>query len=200
MFMKKKVIPVTLGCIAISLLLCGGKYYLEGNKANNYYGVGEVGNNKSSILSPFTTTSTSSDNIEDTRLERETPPIEVINQEVLFANYFGEVNLTQTESNYSIPEIYVSPNHMAILSTQTGDGLTALDEDNSTMEISFNLSNKQSLTLEIGVICDGEYYTLSNTKGIDFTENFNTTPSQEYYICITNRTSENAIISNGRVQ
>ena len=165
-----------------------------------FFGVGEVGNNnKDDILKPFTTESSNKDIITGNQIasNSDTVLLADINQENLFADFFGEVLLTQDINDYYLPEVYISPNHMAIFTMETGDGISFSEESN--LELSFNLEN-QTLALEIGIIFDGIYYPLSETQGDYFTDNFIATASQEYYICITNKSSANAIIKNGIIK
>lgn len=114
-----------------------------------------------------------------------------------YENIYADYSACVATENGTIPSIYFSPAYMVIFSREDGQGWSLEAEDQLTLD--FSLYRTQSLELEIGYIMNGEYYALSLTKGCDFNEIFTVSDAGEYYFCVTNHSSENAVIKNGRM-
>lgn len=107
-----------------------------------------------------------------------------------------------------IPSIWFSLAHMIILTGPDGSGWEL--ETGETLSFEFSFMNDQSLNMELGYACDGVYYDMeygtmlndyNDTTMMGNTIHYTITAEKAgtYYFCITNRTSENAVIESGRV-
>lgn len=107
-----------------------------------------------------------------------------------------------------IPPVWFSLAHMIILTGPDGSGWEL--ETGETLSFEFSFMNNQSLAMELGYACDGVYYDMeygtmlndyNDTTMIGNTIHYTITAEKAgtYYFCITNRTSENAVIESGRV-
>lgn len=114
-----------------------------------------------------------------------------------YDNVYADNSICVATDNGMIPSIYFSPNYMVIFSMEDEKGWTLKEGEKLTL--SFSLHHAQSLDLEIGYILNGQYYTLSLSKGCDFSETLTASDEGEYYFCITNHSSGNAVIENGSI-
>lgn len=107
-----------------------------------------------------------------------------------------------------IPSVWFSLAHMIILTGPDGSGWEL--ETGETLSFEFSFMNDQSLAMELGYACDGVYYDMeygtmlndyNDTTMMGNTIHYTITAEKAgtYYFCITNRTSENAVIESGRV-
>lgn len=107
-----------------------------------------------------------------------------------------------------IPSVWFSLAHMIILTGPDGSGWEL--ETGETLSFEFSFMNDQSLNMELGYACDGVYYDMeygtmlndyNDTTMTGNTIHYTITAEKAgtYYFCITNRTSENAVIESGRV-
>lgn len=107
-----------------------------------------------------------------------------------------------------IPSVWFSLAHMIILTGPDGSGWEL--ETGETLSFEFSFMNDQSLDMELGYACDGVYYDMeygtmlndyNDTTMMGNTIHYTITAEKAgtYYFCITNRTSENAVIESGRV-
>ncbi|MCM1261146.1 MAG: hypothetical protein NC313_00385 [Butyrivibrio sp.] len=169
-------------------VLCGFAY-----SAYVYWGVGDAGKiGYNELTKPFRTLSSEQQIIEDDEIFIEKSSL--IND---YKNVYASDSICVVADNDIIPSIYFSPNYMVIFTKEGEDGwkLNASEE----LMINFSLNHAQSLELEIGYILNGEYHELSLTKGYDFNATLTATEEGEYYFCITNHSSENAIIEDGEI-
>lgn len=97
----------------------------------------------------------------------------------------------------NIPAIYFSPNYMVIFTHKNNCGWILNTGEELTLD--FSLDTRQSLELEIGYVLNGTYYELSITKGGDFRNTIRAAQEGEYYFCITNHSSTNAVIIEGNI-
>lgn len=114
-----------------------------------------------------------------------------------YRDIFAEHAVCVTVEDQQIPAIYFSPGYMVIFSHENEQGWTLHADE--TLTLDFSLHHTQSLALETGYILNGEYHILSLTKGCDFTETLTAPASGEYYFCITNHSSSNAVIESGSI-
>lgn len=170
-------------------VLCGFAY-----SAYVYWGVGDAGKiGYNELTKPFGTLSSGQQIIENGD--------GIFNEKSSLINDYGNVYASSTvcvvADNDIIPSIYFSPNYMVIFTKEGEDGwkLNAGEE----LTINFSLNPAQSLELEIGYILNGEYHELSLTKGCDFKETLTATEEGEYYFCVANHSSENAVIEGGEI-
>lgn len=170
-------------------VLCGFAY-----SAYVYWGVGNVGRiGYNELTKPFGTLSSEQQIIENDDgifIEKSN----LIND---YENVYANNSVCVAADNNVIPSIYFSPNYMVIFTKESENGWK-LDAEEE-LAINFSLNHVQSLELEIGYILNGEYHELSLTKGYDFSETLTAPEEGEYYFCITNHSSENAIIESGEI-
>lgn len=185
---RYKVLPIA-ACMALVVCLAGFTY-----AAYTYWGAGTTASlDISDFTRPFGTVASDEEILEgDNNLAKET--VEIIkNYDDVYADYFAYFNLDDS----SIPSIYFSPNHMVILTGSESQGINlSAGED---VSFSFSLDGNQELTLELGYILNGIYHELSTMFGSDFSYAFTAQEVGEYYFCITNHSSSNAVISSGSI-
>ena len=114
-----------------------------------------------------------------------------------YENVYADNSVCVASNNNIIPSIYFSPNYMVIFSQEDEQGWILKAEEKLTL--GFSLLQTQSIELEVGYILNGEYHVLSLTKGCDFNETLTVSDEGEYYFCVTNHSSENAIIKSGNI-
>lgn len=114
-----------------------------------------------------------------------------------YDNVYADNSICVATDNGMIPSIYFSPNYMVIFSMEDEKGWTLKEGEKLTL--SFSLHHAQSLDLEIGYVLDGRYHILSLAKGCDFSETLTASDEGEYYFCITNHSSGNAVIESGSI-
>lgn len=171
------------------LVLCGFAY-----SAYVYWGVGDAGKiGYNELTQPFGTLSSEQQIIENDDgifIEKSN----LIND---YGNVYANNSVCVVADDNIIPSIYFSPNYMVIFTKESENGWKLNAEDE--MEINFSLNHAQSLELEIGYILNSEYHELSLTKGCDFNTTLTAPQEGEYYFCVTNHSSENAIIESGEI-
>jgi hypothetical protein len=114
-----------------------------------------------------------------------------------YSNVFAENSVSCSTEDGKIPAIYFSPAYMVIF-TQAENSRWTLDAG-EVLQISLTLNEKQSLTLEFGYVLDGRYHALSTAKGNAFSEAFQAPEAGDYYFCVTNRSSANAVVTGGSI-
>lgn len=166
--------------------------------AGNYFGINILDKeNKKEVLAPFSTYNQDRNEKESTQINSEDSTGILSEEEIekVFADTFGTIDTQRNGELFSIPEFYLSPVCMAIL---TVEGQTWELEKGDSVNISFALDS-QSLDLEIGYIKDGIYYSLTEMKGDHFSAEFKVPESGTYYFGITNHSSQNAILIDGEI-
>lgn len=186
---KRKNHILLLAASLVFLFLCGFTY-----AAYAYWGVGFADNiDFNRLTQPFGTVASEQQiNENDSEIFFEKSNL-ISDYENVYADNFVCV----TSNNHTIPSIYFSPAYMVIFSQENEQGWILKAEEKLT--INFSLYQTQSLELEVGYILNGEYHALSLTKGCDFNETLTISDEGEYYFCVTNHSSENAIIKNGNI-
>lgn len=114
-----------------------------------------------------------------------------------YTNVYADNSVCVTTDENMIPPLYFSPNYMIIF-TREDEKSWAL-EAGEQLTLQFSLYHSQSLELEIGYILNGKYHLLSVSRGRDFDETLIAAEEGEYYFCVTNHSSANAIIENGEI-
>ncbi|MDE7272789.1 MAG: hypothetical protein K2N95_06950 [Lachnospiraceae bacterium] len=114
-----------------------------------------------------------------------------------YSDIFAENSVCVTIEDDQIPSIYFSPGYMVLFSHENEQGWTLNAGETLTLDLS--LHRAQSLALETGYLLNGEYHILSLTKGCDFTETLTAPETGEYYFCVTNHSSSNAVIERGSI-
>lgn len=175
--------------LVVFMGMCGFAY-----AASIYYGAGSANHiDFDRLTRPFGTTADEQQSVENEN-------VSFYERSDLIRDYrdiFAEHSVCVTTEENQIPSIYFSPNYMVIFSREKEQGWTLNAEE--TLTLDFSLHHTQSLELEIGYILNGEYHTLSLAKGCDFTETLTASETGEYYFCITNHSSSNAVIENGDI-
>jgi hypothetical protein len=115
-----------------------------------------------------------------------------------YSNVFADNSVNCATEGGEIPSIYFSPNYMVIF-TQTEDSGWTLDAGEE-LNFSLNLNKKQGLTLEFGYVLNGQYCPLYTASGNTFSDTFQAQETGEYYFCVTNRSSANAVVEGGSIQ
>lgn len=115
-----------------------------------------------------------------------------------YENIYADYSVCVETADNQIPSIYFSPNYMVIFSQENEQGWALTQKEKLTLH--FSLYHAQSLELEIGYVLNGKYHSLSIVKGCDFSETLTAPEAGEYYICITNHSSSNAVIESGNIQ
>jgi hypothetical protein len=185
---KKRRRPVLVAaCLAAAVALCGFGYGI-------YWGVGTADGLPFSALTQDLPTDTS-----DIETEEEASCLETEKSDLIadYSDVFAEYSINCATEGGEIPSIYFSPNYMVIF-TQTEDCGWTLD-DGEELNVSLNLNEKQSITLEFGYVLDGQYHALSTSKGNTFSDTFQAPETGEYYFCVTNRSSANAVVEGGNI-
>lgn len=114
-----------------------------------------------------------------------------------YTNVYADRFVCVTTGENVIPSLYFSPNYMVIFTQGDEKGWALEAGEELTLHIS--LHQAQSLELETGYIVNGEYHLLSLAKGNDFNETLTAADAGEYFICVTNRSSTNAVIRAGEI-
>ena len=174
---------------AVLFLLCGFAY-----AACTYWGAGSASHiDFDSLVQPFGTVADEqemSENDSENFFEKSS----LIHD---YGNVYADNSVCVATKDNVIPSIYFSPAYMVIFSREEEQGWTLKAKDTITLD--FSLYQAQSLELEVGYILNGEYHVLSSEKGSDFSETFMVSDEGEYYFCVTNHSSANAVIKNGRI-
>lgn len=187
---KKKVnrkLVSTIACAILVFALCGFTYV-----SVQYWGVGIAGNAKyENLTQPFGTIA-SNNNTASNNQKNDLKKSDLI---IDYDNIFVNTAVNYELESENIPTLYFNPAYMIIFTCSDEQGWNLENGDNITMNLI--LADQQSLELEIGYIINGKYYKLSSTKGSVFHESVIATENGEYYFCVINRSSANAIISSG---
>lgn len=182
---RRKILYPAL--VAGSMVLCGFGYRLYA-----VTGAGRVSDIDSSRLEvPFDTSSAKSDIHEET--EEDSTCSFISNKDSVLADHFKEINTVDGR----IDSLYFSPGYMLVFS----DDGEAWDVGNSgTIDVHLELVNEQPLTLECGYVDNGRYHKVSFSSGHEFSFSIKAENGHEYYLCITNYSSDNAVIETGNIE
>lgn len=173
-------------CLAITLLLCGFGYA-------TFWGTGSAdGISFHALTQDFSTEAGDVDTV--TENDNEVEKSDLITD---YSNIFAANFVSYSTDNGKIPSIYFSPNYMVIFTKGENGGWTL--EAGEEITFSLNLNKKQSLSLEFGYVLDGKYYPLFTLMGNTFSDTFNALEGGEYYFCVTNRSSANAVTVGGNI-
>lgn len=186
----KHPILTTAACFIFLFTLCGFGYVIS-----IYWGAGSAdGISFANLTQPFGTINNAHGSItevDDNAWERS----DII---VDYTNIFADNSVCYILDNGNIPALYFSPAYMVIFAQENNTGWTL--DAGEKIAFALSLNDKQSIELEIGYVFNGEYHELSTAKGHDFSETLQAAENGEYYICITNRSSINAVIVNGSIK
>jgi len=177
-------------CFAALFVLCGFRYVLS-----IYWGTGSAENiSFDNLTQPFATITSDNGNItevEDTAWQKSDMIVD-------YTDIFADNSICYSLDGNNIPALYFSPAYMIIFAQKDGTGWI-LD---AKEELIFNLSlnEKQNLELEFGYVLNGQYHELSSVTGHDFREILQADENGEYYLCVTNRSSANAVITSGNIE
>jgi hypothetical protein len=172
-------------CLAAAFALCGFGYAAR-------WGVGTAdGISFGALTQDFQTAV--SDRVKDVS-DVKTEKSDLITD---YSNVFAENSVPCATEDGEIPSLYCSPTYMVIF-TQAEDSGWTLDAGEE-LTVSIDLNKKQSLTLELGYVLNGQYHTLSTVKGNTFRDTFTAPEAGDYYFCVTNRSSANAVITGGSI-
>lgn len=185
---QKRIRPLLLaGCLAAALALCSFGYAV-------YWGVGPAdGISFRALTQDFQTVAGDADPGE-TAAGSAAEKSSLIAED---AGAFAENAVSCATEDGDIPSVYLSPSYMVIFTGAQGGGWTL--DAGEQLELSLLLDERQSLTLELGYLLDGRYCPLSTAKGHTFSETFQAPEAGEYYFCVTNRSSSNAVVRGGRI-
>lgn len=186
---KVHILPFAAS-LTILLLLCGFAY-----TAHVYWGVGPAEwTDISELTQPFGTVAGEqlANQKKDSRIFYEKSSL-ISN----YTNVYADCSVCVTTEENVIPPLYFSPNYMVIFTQGDEKGWALETGDELTLHIS--LHQAQSLELETGYIVNGEYHLLSLAKGNDFNETLTAADAGKYFICVTNRSSTNAVIRAGEI-
>lgn len=176
-------------CLVISLALCGFGYM-----ASVYWGSGSAdGASFEELTRPFGTIAgdeSTFTEVEDSAWTRS----ELISD---YSGVYADDSAMYFLNGNSIPSVYFSPAWMVVFAREDGAGMSL--EPGDTVTFQYALKNKQSLEIEMGCILNGQYYELSKTLGSTDEVEFQANEAGEYYFCLTNRASTNAVINNGSI-
>lgn len=175
--------------LTILLLLCGFAY-----SAYVYWGVGSAEQiDFDRLTQPFGT-------VADEQMTDENNGGMFYEKSGLISDYtnvYADDSVCVATDGNVIQPLYFSPNYMIIFAKEDEKGWAL--EAGEELALHFSLYPAQSLELEIGYILNGEYHLLSVTKGSDFDETLIAAGAGEYYFCVTNRASANAVIEEGEI-
>lgn len=176
-----------VACLALLFTLCGFAYI-----AHIYWGVGSAEHiNFEDLTKPFGTVNSEQESQEQ---EQE---IFCVKSEMIknYDNIYADNSVCVEMNDNNIPSIYFSPGYMVIF-TQSNEGGWILSEGEE-LAIDFSLYDKQNIELEIGYLLNGEYHALFTALGHDFSDTLFIPQDGTYYLCVTNKSSSNAVIKNG---
>lgn len=176
-------------CLILVIALCGFTY-----AAIRYWGVGSTENIKiEDLIQPFGTIVSEKD------ISEEVHTSEVEKSELIddYENIFARDILNWEMDSNVISSLYFSPAYMVMFTQAEGQGWDL--EVGESLTLNFSLTSKQSLEIEIGYVFNGEYHKISSPKGTTFTEIITAYERGTYYFCITNRSSSNAVLSEGAI-
>lgn len=186
---KRKRFLLMAACLLLALALCGFGYAIS-----VYWGVGSassVGFDK--LTNPFGTVNVDKDSvteIDDNAWARS----DIITD---YTNIFADNSVCYALDGGTIPALYFSPGYMIIFTQEDESGWTLSPGEEAVFELSLN--DRQNLELEFGYVLNGRYSALAAVSGHEFSETFKAPENGEYYFCVTNRSSENAVIVTGAV-
>lgn len=211
---KRKPMRRLLPLIAALALIFGLSCAVYGvvNMYNTHWGVGSAENESfEELTKPFESASSVVESDTDSSFtagnssESSSRRSDIIND---YNNIYiaGSTEVEVTDGK--IPSVWFSLAHMIILTGPDGSGWEL--ETGETLSFEFSFMNDQSLDMELGYACDGVYYDMeygtmlndyNDTTMMGNTIHYTITAEKAgtYYFCITNRTSENAVIESGRV-
>lgn len=105
--------------------------------------------------------------------------------------------LVQAEDG-AIPETYISPGYMAVFARTEADGWQV--SGGETVSLSFTLADGQTIDMEAGFVLNGTYYKLFRALGPELLTEFTPEEAGTLYFCLTNRSSQTAVIQSGSVE
>lgn len=186
---SRRKIGIIVACLIFVIALCGFTYAVI-----RYWGVGSTENIKiEDLTQPFGTMASESNTSEDVHTS-EVGKSELIDD---YENIFARYILNWEMDSNVISSLYFSPTYMVMFTQADRQGWDLEAGENLTLN--FSLSSKQSLEIEIGYVFDGVYHEISSPKGTIFTETITAYERGTYYFCITNRSSSNAVLSEGSI-
>ncbi len=186
---KVRRLLLIAACFIGLLALCGFGYAIS-----IYWGVGSAENiSFDDLTQPFGTIVIDNDTIreiEDTAWEKS----DIIAD---YTNIFADNSTCYSLTNDDIPSLYFSPAYMIIFAQEDEAGWTLKSGESIVFNLSLN--EKQNIELEFGYVLNGEYRELSTVTGHEFSETLQSAEDGDYYLCVTNKSSENAVIISGTI-
>jgi hypothetical protein len=181
--MRRILYPVL---IASTLCLCGFGY-----KVYSIIGAGYTKNiDRNRLDVPFDTKSSSKDVSSGKTEKTNKSGVDISNIDDVFAEKFKRIDVNSAQ----IESLYFSPEYMLIFS----DGGNAWNGiEGKTLRLDFQLDYDQSLHLGCGYIDNGKYHQMDLTGGNKFSLSIKVKKGHKYYLCVTNYSSENAVIKEG---
>lgn len=98
----------------------------------------------------------------------------------------------------AIPGTFISPGYMAVFARTEADGWAV--SGGETVSVSFTLADGQTIDMEAGFVLNGTYHKLFRALGPELSAEFAPEEAGTLYICVTNRSSQTAVIETGSVK
>lgn len=184
---RRNRIVLLAACIAALLALCGFGY-----AAAHFWGIGSAKpSDFDDLADPFGTLAGDRDT------QAEAPTCYVKSDLITdYTNVYADNAVCVELQDNRIPAIYFSPNYMAIF-TQDAEAGWSLSKGE---EVTFRFSLYEPLQLEVGYVLNGRYYKVTSGMGPDFEHTICAPEDGSYFFCLTNRSSSNAILTDGIIQ
>ena len=186
---RRRIRPGMLLAAALVLLALGGACFA----GVQVFGVGSAkGKNVRDLAKPLPTAASS----EASTGAEPKPDIScgvILDEESL--NLTGS-SLVEAEDG-TILETYISPGYMAVFAQTEAGGWQVTDGE--TVSLSFTLADGQAIDMEVGVVLNGTYHKLFRALGPELSTEFSPEEAGTLYLCLTNRSSQTAVIETGRV-
>ena len=186
---RRRIRPGMFLAAVLVLLALGGACFA----GVRYFGVGSAKGADVRELTKPLPTAASSEASTGAEPKPDTSCGVISNEESL--NLAGS-SLVEAEDG-AIPETYVSPGYMAVFAQTEAGGWQVTDGE--TVSLSFTLADGQAIDMEVGVVRNGTYYKLFRALGPELSTEFTPEEAGTLYFCLTNRSSQTAVIETGSV-
>ena len=98
----------------------------------------------------------------------------------------------------AIPETFLSPGYMAVFARTDAEGWQV--SDGETVSVSFTLAENQTIDMEAGFVLNGTYHKLFRALGPTLSTEFTPEEGGTLYLCLTNRSSQTAVLQSGSIE